>query len=300
MVDHTLLKPESAASRSQKGASPREAARLGAYSMLPQRLTLPPGRGASEGVSWPPCAASPPGAHPSEVKAVEARGLRGPGGGQVDMGHQPRPRNGRCSWDGVRGVEAVRAACPRAHCPEGDSSRRWTTAGESWPRAGLRRPPRATREASTGFRPRRRRGGGRRGGGAWRGGGVAPPEAALAMIDAGATRHCRLLNSSSRRRRRGAAAARRRARAELSALLKQGGGGAATAEPRSASRGRVRHRQAARGGREVRINRRGDRASARAGLLLVDRVGSSPSWWWLRPPPRPELAADAAAVFAAG
>ena len=108
MVDHTLLKPESTAQ--QVADLAREAADLGAYSICvsPSRLDVE----LPEGVKLATVCGFPSGAHPSEVKAVEAADSVAQGADEVDMViNLGLAMDG--DWDGVQeDIEAVRAACP--------------------------------------------------------------------------------------------------------------------------------------------------------------------------------------------
>ena len=104
MVDHTLLKPESTAQ--QVADLAREAADLGAYSICvsPSRLDVE----LPEGVKLATVCGFPSGAHPSEVKAVEAADSVAQGADEVDMViNLGLAMDG--DWDGVQeDIEAVR------------------------------------------------------------------------------------------------------------------------------------------------------------------------------------------------
>lgn len=108
IIDHTLLKPEATAE--QVADLARQAAKLGAYSICvsPSRLDVE----LPEGVKLATVCGFPSGAHPSEVKAVEAADSVAQGADEVDMViNLGLAMDG--NWDGVReDIESVRAACP--------------------------------------------------------------------------------------------------------------------------------------------------------------------------------------------
>ncbi|MDO4919241.1 deoxyribose-phosphate aldolase [Kocuria sp.] len=108
MVDHTLLKPEATAE--QVADLAREASQLGTYSICvsPSLLDVE----LPEGVKLATVCGFPSGAHPSEVKAVEAADSVARGADEVDMVVN-LGLAAAGDWDGVReDIESVRAACP--------------------------------------------------------------------------------------------------------------------------------------------------------------------------------------------
>lgn len=108
MIDHTLLKPTATAEDVR--ALVAEAAELGVYSICVSPSLLPVE--TPDGLLVATVCGFPSGAHPSEVKAVEAADSVAQGADEVDMViNLGLAMDG--DWDGVQeDIEAVRAACP--------------------------------------------------------------------------------------------------------------------------------------------------------------------------------------------